>query len=1193
MQQPALFLAMPESILKQLEQRGTVQITGLRGSSPAWLAGLLSKERRCCCILADEHQVSIFEQDLRLFTDGQILTYPGYEIPPYTQLSPDQKTTAARLSTLYQLREMAPNGVMISSIEALLRKVIPQKLLHRAAELVMAAEECDRDELLDKLDELGYEQVGLAQNVGDVAVRGGIVDVYPPPFITEDYQMHEGPIRLDFFGDVIESIRPYDPISQRSSGELEEAILLPVHDIVARKSSSETVSQIIEQFSERAQQQGWDEKETARIIDRLQSGRRFAGMEFFLPLFYPDFVPEVSTVFDYLPSDLTVVLIDPESIFQQLSLVTERIENNFKEASATLLPALNPSEIFLGAEELHTLLENRPSIICSDFIKKEIQQHPVSTSSHQLLKQAIALERTKRGLIAPLSDQIYQWQNNHQRVVLCCRSARHTQNLAELLSKHQHTIELLEPPLDLRGIMQQEDKGQLLLCNHPLANGFSFTEKNLHILSESELFGEMRLGARKKGGRVKGDPVRFTELANGDIVVHRDHGLGIYQGLQTITVQNIINDFMLIEYRDGDRLYLPVDRLNLITRYEGLIDRQPQIDKLGSQNWKVKKLKVKEEVWKIAQELLHIYAKREMQHGKQFSSPSELYHELEESFPFDETSGQHRAIDDVLSDLTSDKPMDRLVCGDVGYGKTEVAIRGAFKVVEDNMQVAILVPTTVLAEQHNKTFKERLAGFPVTVACINRFRTPAQQRKILKQLADGTIDILIGTHRLLSKDVVFKDLGLLIVDEEHRFGVSHKEKIKKMRASVDILTLTATPIPRTLQMSLLSIRDLSVISSPPEQRRPIKTFIARYDTLVIKEAITRELRRNGQVFFIHNRVKSIQKTASEIQSLVPDARIAIAHGQMGGKELEDIMVRFVNRDIDVLVCTTIVESGLDIPTANTIVINRADQLGLAEIYQLRGRVGRSSVQSFAYLLVPSIDSLTKDSRDRLQALMDCNELGGGFKLAMSDLQIRGGGNLLGVSQSGQIAAIGYDLYLDLLQKTVADLKARALQGDIQAAEEIEPEINLQLSAYIPETYMSDISQRYITYRRIAALTSGDDTMYDDLQEELTDRYGPLPKETKNLFQIVLLKKSLTLLRINKLDKGPDTLVFSFMDDTPITPQKILQFLQNQPQKNSRTQMKLTPDGRLVVKATINTTEKLFSVAATTVSELRNLLDETG
>ena len=570
--------------------------------------------------------------------------------------------------------------------------------------------------------------------------------------------------------------------------------------------------------------------------------------------------------------------------------------------------------------------------------------------------------------------------------------------------------------------------------------------------------------------------------------------------------------------------------------------------------------------------------------------PGELYQELEESFPYDETIGQDKAITDVIQDLTSDKPMDRLICGDVGYGKTEVAIRAAFKVVEDGLQVAILVPTTVLTEQHLKTFKDRMQGFPVTVECINRFRSPAQQRQIISDLGRGKIDIIIGTHRLLSKDIKYRELGLLIIDEEHRFGVTHKEKIKKIKTEVDILTLTATPIPRTLQMSLLSIRDLSVISSPPEQRRPVKTFVARYDELVIKEAILKEMRRKGQVFFVHNRVKSIYKMASIIQKLAPEARVAVAHGQMSGKELEGIMVRFVNREIDVLIATTIIESGLDIPSANTIIINRADVLGLAEIYQLRGRVGRSSTQAYAYLLVPSLDSLSKNSKDRLRALMECNELGGGFKLAMSDLQIRGGGNLLGVSQSGHIAAIGYDLYLDLLQKTVADMKARAAAGvgGHVPMELPETEINLQISAYIPEYYIPDISQRYVAYRRISALSTATPDICDDLLEELTDRYGKIPEETNNLFRIVAFKKELAKLGVSKLEKGKDSFVFSFTDNTPLDPTLLLDYLQTTGKKRKGTPRRLTPDGRLIVPARIDSPEQLFTVLQKILVELNGL-----
>ncbi|BHH86350.1 transcription-repair coupling factor [Desulforhopalus sp. 52FAK] len=1174
------------TIVSALQESSTTTVQGLRGSSPAHLTAAIGQNQPCCVIVPDEHLLQGFENDLTLFTNREILTYPGQEIPPYTPLSPDQHITAKRLSALYRLRQgEAP--ILITSIEALLRRIMPSQLLADVAEYIEAGESCDQDDLLAQLNYLGYEKVSLVQSIGDFSLRGGIIDIFPPPFTMENGQVHEGPLRLDFFGDSIDSLRSFDPFTQRSTGEVNQAIFLPVTDILL-SSDKKQQRQIARTFEELGEAYNWKSEETARLMERSGQGMRFAGMEFFLPLYYQNQKIQSAAALDFLPKECVLLLLDPEGIRQSMQLTLERIATNYLAARENRAPALPPIDLFLDKDEIEKALNSFSQINISDFPEQGVQTTSITTSNHQLLKQEISLKRAKLGLLAPLTDQIVHWQSQQDRVIICCRSSRHTKNLAELLSKHNHSVELVDSPLNLEEFSTSGRSDTLYLCDHPLSEGFSFPEAKIHLLSESELFGEMRVGGKSKK-KNKGEPVRFTELHEGDVIVHRDHGLGIYRGLDTIEFQAVKKDFMLIEYREGDKLYLPVDRLNLISRYQGLSDKDPKIDKLGSQSWKTTKSKVKEEVWKVAQELLDIYAKREIKEGRQFSAPGPLYHELEESFPFDETPGQANSINDVIDDLTSDKPMDRLICGDVGYGKTEVAIRGAFKVVEDGYQVAILVPTTVLAEQHAKTFIERLKGFPVNIGCINRFRTGAEQRRLLGDINEGKVDIVIGTHRLLSKDVQFKNLGLLIIDEEHRFGVAHKEKLKKLRAEVDIMTLTATPIPRTLQMSLLSIRDLSVISTPPEHRQPVKTFVARFDELVIKEAITKELRRGGQVFFVHNRVKSIQRMASMVQELVPDAKIAVAHGQMAGKELEDIMVSFVNKKVNVLVATTIIESGLDIPSANTIIINRADMLGLAEIYQLRGRVGRSTTQSFAYLLVPSLDSLTKDSKERLRALMDCNELGGGFKLAMSDLQIRGGGNLLGVSQSGNIAAIGYDLYLDLLQRTVADLKAQAQHGEAgQIKEDIDPEVNLQLSAYIPENYIPDISQRYITYRRIAALTTSPVDVLEDLKDELIDRYGPIPDETANLLRVVILKKDLAILRIHKLEQGRDSVVFSFMDDTPLTPELALQFLEKHTSKKRKIFPKFTPDGRLVFPGQLSSIEHIFSTISEALHSLHQL-----
>jgi len=854
-------------------------------------------------------------------------------------------------------------------------------------------------------------------------------------------------------------------------------------------------------------------------------------------------------------------MAEPLEIQRSIDLSWERILANHHEAVAARTPALLPDTVFVSPDNLAEGLSVFSQVKISDFVKNgesKTKTIPFTSKNHRLLKQEVDLQRKQKGLLQPLAALLHDWLARNEPIAMACRSPRHAVHLAELLGHYDIQVDIHDAPLALSALRKVEADSAILLLNQTISEGFDLQLQPgllLHVLSESELFGERRLGPRKKRRPGVEDQLRFDELDRGDIVVHREHGLGIYRGLVTMTLKDITNDFLEIHYQGEDKLYVPVDRLNAVSKYKGISDKKPKLDRLGTKTWINTKKKIKESVWQVAQDLLKLYARREMQKGLSLSQPGELFQELEESFPYDETSGQYKAIAEVLEDLTSEKIMDRLICGDVGYGKTEVAVRAAFKVIEDGFQVAMLVPTTVLAEQHAKTFQERFAGFPVLVESINRFRTLAEQRKILSNLKNGSLDIIIGTHRLLSKDVQFKKLGLLIVDEEHRFGVSHKEKIKRFKAEVNVLTLTATPIPRTLQLSLLGIRDLSVINTPPEQRRPIKTFVARYDELVIKEAITRELQRGGQTFLVHNRVRSIGEMARKVEKLAPQARTALAHGQMPAKQLEEIMVRFVNKEIDVLVCTTIIESGLDISSANTIIITRADRLGLAEIHQLRGRVGRSSEQSYAYLLVPSLDGLAKEAKERLRALLDHSELGGGFKLAMNDLQIRGGGNILGVSQSGHIAAVGYDLYLELLQNTVSDLQRKDKPGEL--IETVEPEINLQISAYIPEKYIVDTSQRYIAYRKIAGVDGQEQLA--DLREELQDRYGPLPGETQNLFDIMALKLRMKRFMIIKLEQGKDILVFSFHDKTPVGPQKIITLMEK-----SKNRIRFSPDARLIV-----------------------------
>lgn len=1123
----------------------SVNIIGLRGSAPAFHLGRTARlgQRSILCITPSETASQHLVQDLALFADIPVLYFPGHEIPPYTPLSPDSGTVAERLAILFQIHSADKPFILVASIEALQRRVLPRNSLANLAELVMRGEDTDLEGLIASLVACGYDAAALVQSVGEFSLRGGILDIFPSGF--------DLPVRLDFFGDTVESIRKFDPISQRSIGEMEEIVLLPVSDILY-PADERGLQQLVDRFNGFSEDFSWDNERAKVMEDCLHNRQRFPGVEFLLPLFH-----ETATVLDYLPNDAIVFFSSPTDIAESLALCRERIAANFSEAAASNLPVLPPEQIFLPESEWDARLGHFLRGRFYDFAHPDMEESEtleIPCGNHVLLKQQLDLQRKNQGMMPELAKQLFAWLESGDSVFFACRTRRHAEHMAELLRQYDLPVVLATAPV---GETAASDR-QIIIVDSPLSAGFDLPAARLHWVSESELFGELRLGATKKKGTQRNrPPVSFEELAIGDVVVHMAHGLGRYQGLVNIELGGIANDFFELVYRDEDKLFVPVDQLKVISKYQGLSDTEPKLDKLGGKVWQTRRDKVKEEVWKVAQDLLGLYARRAMVEGYAFSQPDELFHEMEESFPYDETTGQLKAINEVLDDLTAPRPMDRLVCGDVGYGKTEVAIRAAFKVVEDNFQVAILVPTTVLAEQHAATFRERLQGFPVRVESLTRFRSTGEQKQIVKDLREGKVDIVVGTHRLLSQDVIFKRLGLLIIDEEHRFGVSHKEKLKKLKSQVDVLTLTATPIPRTLQLSLLSIRDLSVISSPPEFRRPVKTFVARDDELVIKEAVVRELQRGGQVFLVHNRVHSIQEMAARVQKLVPEARLAVAHGQMPGKSLEEIMVRFVKREIDVLVCTTIIESGLDIPNANTIVITRADRLGLAEIYQLRGRVGRGREQAYAYLLVPSLDGLSKDAQQRLRALMDYNELGGGFKLAMSDLQIRGGGNILGISQSGNIAAVGYDLYLELLQQTVLDLKRKGANAAELGPEQIEPEINLKISAFLPERYIPATEQRYIAYRRLTNAEQVEELM--DLKDEFADRYGQLPQEAINLFEVMALKALLRQLWITRLEQGPANLVFSFHEKTPVTPEKIMRFLEKHKNK-----ARFTPEARLIV-----------------------------
>ncbi len=1157
-----------DSLLHPPADREHRSIPGLNHGGTALLLARLHAERQqtVCCLVPSDELLEPLARDISLFTSAPVLLHPAYEMPPYARLAPDPATVAARIATLHFLHERSQPCILLASAESVLRRVPPGALLKEHSEQVTVYEDCDRDSLLASLLGNGYQRCELVQQPGDLAVRGSIVDIFPPPFRPA---LEGRALRLSFTDGLIESIRVLDPLTQRSEEELEEATILPASDILFPRMAA-ALEQWRTELHERAEASGFTD---AKALQQLKEQHRFPGIEFLLPLV----CAEPQTLFDYLPPDAAVVVQDPLAVQEKISLLWERIEHNRVEAAAEGF-ALPPHQLFLSQSELERRLAERPRLDLSS-----------QDSGHGLLRQEIEIERKKRGVIAPLAERLTAWLRAGETAIIACRSSLQADHLEEMLTGCGLKPGRTASPL----LVHECPKAALLLVEHPLSQGVDLPDEGVHILSAAELFGEKRLGPqnrRKKGRAAQGDALALDDLAVGDIAVHRDHGLGCYLGLINMEFAGQRGDFMQLEFLGGDRLYVPVDQLHVVNRYQGLSDEQPKLDKLGSSRWLTAKKKVTDAVWQKAQELLAIYAQRELRQGHSFQPPGILYKELAESFPYDETEGQAAAIEDVLRDLQAAKPMDRLVCGDVGYGKTEVAVRAACKVIEDGFQVAVLVPTTVLAEQHAATFRERFAGFNIQVACTSRFRSTKEQKQINEGLKSGQINLIVGTHRLLSDSLSFHKLGLLIVDEEHRFGVSHKERLKRLRADVDVLTLTATPIPRTLQMSLLGIRDLSVISSPPRHRRSVKTFLARKDDLVIREAVQQELTRGGQVFFIHNRIQSIHALAEHLHQLVPTARIGVAHGQMPGPELEEIMVAFIAHELDVLVCTTIVESGLDIANANTIIINRADRIGLADMYQLRGRVGRASRQAYAYLLVPDPEQLTSEAEQRLRALMDCSELGSGFKLAMNDLQLRGGGSLLGVSQSGHIAAVGYDLYLELLQETVADLKQQAAQGG-PTEHLLDVEIKLPVAAFLPDAYISETALRYRLYRRLSAAGNAQPEQLADLKDELIDRFGPLPPEAETLFSLLGLKHPLRTLGISKVELAPVGLVFSFSPTSSVAPETLVAFVerfrpkQTKPpargQKPAPDPVRLTPDGRLIVavKAERDLFEQIAAVLA--------------
>ncbi len=1093
----------------------SIEVAGLSGSVLAYHLSLMLKKLRkpCLIMLPQARDSEVLMRALRFFlksgdsengkTDVPIYDFPTYDLSPLTGLGPHREVVASRIQSLYALLSQ-DNATVMTSLEASLCRILPKESFLEGLEYLEVGEDAERDALIERLEAIGYQRTSLVEERADYSVRGSVIDLFPP--------LNPLPVRLEFWGDHLESIRHFDPLSQRSKESLQELVILPANEIIKGKAAVK-----------RARSMG-------RLPKGASEGMSFPGQEGWLNHFYP----HLDTLFHYLPNDALLILVNCDPLDRTVQKIQTRfdqeVEKNRNRAAEGGEPFPEIEGLFLPGGEFAERLSAHQRVFFNelDLQGREDVRKKLVFKDHFSLDAPLELSLEGKGKIslAPLAEKMSHWRDQGGRVVLLCRTLKQAQRLREILENYGFH---LDAPLS--GWRDVPDTPGFCICLGRLAKGFSLPETGLYVVTEDEIFGAKRSRSRSQRSKTAQGLSwsGFSQLKNGDLVVHEEHGIGRYGGLRKMEIAQKANDFVIVEYADHDRLYIPADRVGILQKYIGAGDGNVRLDRLGGNSWNLQKQKARKSVRHIARQLIEIYALRRYRKGYSFSSPDSYFREFEATFEHEETPDQIKAIEDVLDDMISENPMDRLVCGDVGYGKTEVAIRAAFKANADGKQVALLVPTTVLAEQHFETFRKRMAPYGIRVEVVSRFKSRKEQKEILGKLRSGQVDILIGTHRILQKDVHFQNLGLLIIDEEQRFGVKQKEAIKKYRALVDVLAITATPVPRTLQMSMLGVRDLSIIETPPEERLAIRTHLIQYDEPMIASAIQNELERNGQVFFVHNRVRTIDQIADRLRQIVPTARFAVAHGQMKEKELEETMLDFLHKQVDVLVSSTIIESGLDIPSANTIIINEVDHLGLAQIYQLRGRVGRSKQKAYAYLLLSDGSQLSRDAEKRLKALMDFSQLGAGIHLAMHDLKIRGGGNILGYAQAGHISAMGYELYVKLIEQAVAELKGEMWQ------EEIDPEINTDLPAFLPSDYVVDTDIRLNLYRRLSMLDGP--PRLADMEAEIKDRFGPPPHEVKNLLALMSLRLFLKQTGISRLDAGHRGITLAFSPALQRKPEK--------------------------------------------------------
>lgn len=1148
-----------ESILERAFEttRGKIQVTG--ASSPLALAFFLSQtySKKINSLphlvvvgsLQEAHRL----QQLLQFFDPSRRSYilPPFDVSPYSGLYPNSRIVSDRVNFLTKAQAAKPGEIFISSSDALMQKTLPVKILKEYSRTLKPGDELPGD-VAEYLNSLGYNSAPMVEDKGQYAIRGGIIDVFPP---TETL-----PIRIDLFGDQIETLRHFSVEDQRSTEEVSSFQLSPAREILFR---DETHERLLHRVRESIEKRSVDKAEAEETLRSLVLKNYFPGIEFLLPYFYGELTHPV----DHFPGALNLWFLDPVEISRCADDSWAALKSDF---STSLSQVIHPDLdlLYSSFEKLVFPINSRQVY----FSSLEYLEEDSSENTQIEYKTFLTQDFTNISLSNPVgselwtqaaSNKIHKWKDDGYRIFIGAKNQSHIERLKLVFEKlNLKTLRTTEDEYRWDTWLLDQDKDQDLVHVVPryLSESLRFDEEKIIFLRDEDFYGKKQRTKESTGAQdfqKHAKRLAFGDLKPGDHVVHVKHGVGVYEGLKIMNIGGVDSEYIQIAYKDKDKLYLPVYRIGQLQKFSGAA-ATTILDKLGGGNWEKTKAKVKAHVRDIAADLLALYAKRAEMHRPPFVFKEEEIQLFENSFPYEETEDQMRAINDILADLKSTKPMDRLVCGDVGFGKTEVAMRAAFFAVQAKKQVALLAPTTVLTFQHFETLKKRFDGWPVDIRVLNRFVTTSEVKKTLQDLKDGKVDIIVGTHKLLGTGIQYKDLGLLIIDEEQKFGVSHKEKIKKIRTSVDTLTLSATPIPRTLNMALVGIRDLSLINTAPVDRLPTRTFVTKFDEETIRKAITAEISRGGQVYFIHNRIESIYGLADEVRNIVPEARIRVAHGQMEEHELEKTMLAFFHHEIDVLICTAIVESGMDVPRANTMFIDSAHMFGLSQLYQLRGRVGRSKTRAYCYLMMPRNRKLDKEQQERLKIIQENTALGSGIKIAQYDLELRGAGNILGEEQSGHVNSVGYELYMDLLNEALAEAKGEKVEDM-----ELDPEINLRIPAMIPDSYISDIRIRLSYYKALAEITSASDL--DRIEEELRDQFGPIPEPTINLMGLMLIRRQCKELGVRDISAGVKSVSLIFTEKTKLKPEAVIQLAIRESKKYS-----ITPDNRLNIKlATIS------------------------